>query len=215
MPTHGPALNEGQTAEFVSAGTKALILIANRLGPDLAHNWAVNGEAMQRAFLGALIPPEEKPALAAIVVPEPTITTYEAITVDYDMVLKAMAKVGRYDWVNPDITAERFPVVGEGKAEREALLVHFGRDMDDRDVTIELEHLGLEDGAIEELLAFGAKYPDLQHKFPIIGRKSVWQYRFGFSCCPCLDGCGRGRGLSLRIRERRWRGVCRFLAFRK
>ncbi|MBI3304741.1 hypothetical protein HYZ80_00210 [Candidatus Parcubacteria bacterium] len=68
MPTHGTALTEGQTAEFVGAGTKALILIANRLGPNLADKWAHNGEAMQRAFLGALMPPEEKPAPAAIAV---------------------------------------------------------------------------------------------------------------------------------------------------
>ncbi len=59
MPEHRTALNKGQMAEFVSAGTKALIFIADQLGPDLAHNWAGNGEAMQRAFLGVLVPPTE------------------------------------------------------------------------------------------------------------------------------------------------------------
>lgn len=215
MPTHGTALSEGQTAEFVGAGTKALILIANRLGPDLAHNWAGNGEAMQRAFLGALMPPEAKPAPAAIVVPEPTITTYGALTVDYDMVLEAMVKAGQYDWVDPDITAEHFPIVGKGKVQRVPLTVHFGRDMDDADVTTEFERLGLEDGAIEELTAFGAKYPELQREFPILARKSVWRNRFGRPHGPCLDRGDRERSLYLYIRERRWLHPCRFLAFRK
>lgn len=216
MPTHGTALNEGQTAEFVGAGTKALILIANHLGPDLAGNWAQNGEAMQRAFLGALMPPEEKPAPAVIEVPQPTITVYP-ISVDYGMKFEAMVKAGRYDWTNSDITAEHFPVKGEGAVElkAQAQLVHFGRDMDDGDVTRELDALGFRDGAIEELLAFGAKYPDLLREFPIVARKSVWQDRFGCSHCPYLSRGGGGRGLGLYLREGRWSGYCRFLAFGK
>ena len=59
MPTHRTALNGGQLAEFVSAGTKALILIADKLGPDLADSWARNGEAMQRVFLQVLAPPSD------------------------------------------------------------------------------------------------------------------------------------------------------------
>lgn len=214
MPAHGTALNEGQTAEFVGAGTKALILIANQLGPDLAGKWARNGEAMQRAFLGALLPSEEKPAPAVIEFPQPTITSYP-IMVDYGMKLEAMIKVGRYDWVNSDITAEHFPMQGEGRVDLGAQLVHFGRDREDADVTAEFDRLGLRDGAIEELLAFGVKFPDLQRKFPIIGRKSVWRHRFGRSCCPCLGAGGGGRYLDLSFREYGWNGYYRFLAFRK
>ena len=151
----------------------------------------------------------------AVIIPEPTITSYAAITVDYGMTLPAMIKAVGCDWVNQDITAERFPVVGEGKVDREPLLVHFGRDVDDADMTAALDRLGLRDGAIEELCAFGAKFPDLQREFPIIGRKSVWRYRFGGSRCPCLGRGGFGRSLDLSIRERRWDGYCRFLAFRK
>lgn len=214
MPAHGTALSEGQMAEFVGAGTKALILIANHLGPDRAGHWARNGEAMQRAFLGALLPPEEEPA-PVVEVPRPTITSYP-ITVDYGMKFPAIVEAGRYDRTSSDITADRFPIAGEGTVEREALLVHFFyRSMTDEDVTSEFERLGLRDGAIEELLAFGAKYPDLQREFPIVARKSVWRNRIGNSVCPYLTRGGSERDLSLDIREGRWDGLCRFLAFRK
>lgn len=54
MSKHGTALTEGQLAEFLGAGVKALALIANDLGPELTHNWSNNGQAMQRAFLSVL-----------------------------------------------------------------------------------------------------------------------------------------------------------------
>jgi hypothetical protein len=37
------------------------------------------------------------------------------IAVDYGMSLRDMIAAGKYDWVNPSITAERFPVEGTGK----------------------------------------------------------------------------------------------------
>ena len=127
-----------------------------------------------------------------------------------------MMEAGHYDWVDPNITGDYFPVVGKGKVLRAPLTVHFGRDMDDADVTAELGKLDppLRDGAIEELLAFGAKYPNLQREFPIIGRESVWQRR-GHSSCPFLAGSCGGRSLGLFIRGVGWLGNCRFLAFRK
>lgn len=60
MQEHETALTDGEMAELVSAGVKALILIANELGAELAGNWARNGEAMQRAFRSVLMPPRNK-----------------------------------------------------------------------------------------------------------------------------------------------------------
>jgi len=56
---HGTAssLKEGQLAEFVGAGTKALILISAKLGPRLTHIWANNGKAMEHAFLSVFASP--------------------------------------------------------------------------------------------------------------------------------------------------------------
>ena len=213
MTKHGTA-SSGLYVEFQAAVLRQLPR-PEELDASVLDGWLSNQAGMQRGLRGLFLPPEEKPAPAAIVVPEPTITPYAAITVDYGMNLEAMVKVGRYDGVNPDITAEHFPIVGDGKVDREPLLVHFGRDMDDAVITTEFDRLGLRDGAIEELAAFGAKYPDLQRGYPIIGRQSVWRYRVGYSYCPCLLGGGRERILRLTLRGLGWDVHCRFLAFRK
>lgn len=60
MQDHGTALSDGQLANFLSAGAKALVLIANDLGPELADGWSRNSEAMQKTLLAALRPTVEK-----------------------------------------------------------------------------------------------------------------------------------------------------------
>lgn len=57
MSNHGTALNSGQLGEFVGTGTKVLIRIADRLGTEVAGNWARNSSAMEKAMLDALMPP--------------------------------------------------------------------------------------------------------------------------------------------------------------
>lgn len=59
MPERGTALNKGQLADFVGEAVKALVLMSDKLGPDLAHNLAKNGQSMERTFLRALVPPSE------------------------------------------------------------------------------------------------------------------------------------------------------------
>jgi hypothetical protein len=41
-----------------------------------------------------------------------TVQDRSVITVDYDKTLQDMIADGNYDWVNPDITAKKFPVEG-------------------------------------------------------------------------------------------------------
>ena len=54
--THGTALTEGQFAEFMGNGSKALALIANKLGPQRTHYWDSKSELMQKRMLKALMP---------------------------------------------------------------------------------------------------------------------------------------------------------------
>lgn len=54
---HGTPLTSGQRARFLGEGTKALALVADRLGSEIISNWARNSEAMQRVFFTALLPP--------------------------------------------------------------------------------------------------------------------------------------------------------------
>ena len=55
MSEHETALTPGQRAEFLGAATKALVLIADKLGPERALYWAGKGERMQELFLQELM----------------------------------------------------------------------------------------------------------------------------------------------------------------
>jgi len=71
-----------------------------------------------------------------------------------------------------------------------------------------------EPAKIEGLLAYGAKNPEEQRKYPIIGLGSVAKVRGG-RYVPCLDGRDAERLLDLIWWGVGWVGVCRFLAVRK
>lgn len=139
------------------------------------------------------------------------------ITVNYDLSLSEMIKAGHYDWVNQHITSEHFPVNGTDIKEVVTELVHFNhfnRYMEFKDMLRELEELGLRPATIEELLAFGAKYPKLQRQFFIVALGSVWRPLDGRSV-PYLWGHSSERYLDLRWFGNSWSTYCRFLAIRK
>lgn len=92
-----------------------------------------------------------------ISVPEPEHFT---VTVDYGMSLADMKAAGRYDRAIEGITEERFPMKGTGKVERTVELVRFNRSVTSQEAVKALERHGFRPATIEELLAFGAKYPD-------------------------------------------------------
>ncbi len=136
------------------------------------------------------------------------------ITVDYTLDLAAMIAAGKYDYVNPDIMAGSFPIKGEGKRELTAQLVHFNRVISSDDVEKELSKKGLRPATIEELLAFGATFPEVQRRFPIIALGSVAEVR-GRRSVSALGGDRSGRNLYLYWRVSDWLGLCRFLALPK
>jgi hypothetical protein len=130
-----------------------------------------------------------------------------------ELTLGDMIKVGKYDYINPDITLERFPI-GKETYNVDLILVHFGRDMTTEQVEAELEKQGLRAGKIEELLALGDKYPDIQREFPVISLGSSALFH-GYRNVPCISGRGSGRSLYLYWRVNAWYDDCRFLAVRK
>lgn len=147
------------------------------------------------------------------------------VPVGYDT-LEQMIAAGYYDKVDSDITPERFPLSGESESKRNlvAELIHLNRVVRSKKVVTELDKMGLRPGKIEELLAFGATFPDLQRKFPIVALGSS-----------CLIDTGKNRledfvarldsHHSQRVLDLdRWTDSCwgdgwtteyRFLAFRK
>ena len=155
------SLETGHFAEFASAVIQQL---PRDIGSDIAQGWIENRSALQMALRAALLPAAQNAG-----------STYP-VTVNYDLSLAGMIKAGRYDWVNSDITEKHFPVKGEGIKEVTAELVCFNKYMSSKDVLRELDRCGLRPATIEEILAFGAKYPELQRQFPIVALNSIWQH---------------------------------------
>ena len=151
------------------------------------------------------------------------------IVVDYNRSLNAMIKAGKYDWVRDDINTKHFPLKGKGKHELKAVLLHFNRYIEFDDAIAEMDRQGYRPGNIEELLALGEQYPDLQKRFPIVALGSVW-WVFDHTvrlmpflkwsdldrdinlCSPWSD---LDRDINLCSSDGGWYAESRFLAFRK
>ena len=136
------------------------------------------------------------------------------LSVDYGQSLEQMIAAGNYDWTNSDITAKRFSPKGEGTEQFEAKIFHFDRNISSEAAVEAIKVAGWEPGKIEHLLAFGAKYPEEQRKYPIIGLGSVAKVD-GYRYVPDLDEGGRERDLDLDWWDDVWSDGCRFLAVRK
>ncbi len=139
------------------------------------------------------------------------------ITIDYGLSLVEMIKVGHYDWVNNSITAENFSIAGagEGTVDLEVQLVHFKRYIESDEAIKKMDGMGLRSLTLPELLAFGAKFPEVQREFPIIALGTVWQRHDGTRGVPALWGDDRRRYLYLGWFDRRWDDGFRFAAVRK
>jgi len=138
--------------------------------------------------------------------------------VDYGMSLDAMILAGNYDWKNDDITAKRFPIVGTGRVEFEDTLFHFDRDISLEDAIKEIVSADKanpwQPAKIENTLAYGAKNPEEQRRYPIVGLGSVAEVD-GFRFVPDLDRDDSRRRLDLDWFGLGWDADYRFLAVRK
>lgn len=138
------------------------------------------------------------------------------VVIDYGLSLSEMIKLGKYDWVNNDITENHFPVKGVGKKEIVIELVHFNLILNSEDAIKEMTERGLRSATIEELLGLGAAYPDIQRKFPIVAIGSVWQGPdSGDRYVPCLNESASERDLHLSWLDSGWYESWRFAAVRK
>jgi len=138
--------------------------------------------------------------------------------VDYDMSLDEMIVAGNYDWKNDDLNAKRFPIIGKGKVEFEDTIFHLDRNISSEDAVKEIIAADpknpWEPGKTENILAYGAKNPEEQRKFPIVGLGSVGEV-FGDRYVPGLGRDGSKRRLYLLWWGDDWNANFRFLAVRK
>jgi len=190
--------------------------VSLEFGKDLGivHEAVVTGRKVgaDRKFWSILAHDEEK--FKQVVKLINNMSIFE-IMVDYSRSLAEMIKAGNYDWVNDDITADRFSVKGEGRQELIITLFHFNKTMSSDKVKSEMEKQGFRPAKVEELLALGEKYPDLQKEFPITALGSVWQNPHGNHSVPSLYWPGVKRALALGWLEGGWSAGWRFAALCK
>lgn len=98
------------------------------------------------------------------------------ITVNYDLSLAAMVGAGQYNWVHLDITEKNFPVSKKGIQNVTIEVIQFDRAVRSEEVLPQLDRRGLRPATIEELLALGAKYPEMQQRFSIAAFGSIWKH---------------------------------------
>jgi hypothetical protein len=137
------------------------------------------------------------------------------VVVNYDLPLEEAIDAGEYQGVHGSITSQNFPSTRHGQAELEIILMRFDRRMTSEEVLGELGKEGLRPAELPEFLAFGAKYPEVQREFSVVGLGSVWQDRKGYRNVPCLYTASEGRYLDLHWWDDGWYSYSRFAAIRK
>jgi hypothetical protein len=137
------------------------------------------------------------------------------VTVNYDLSVEEAILAGAYQAVNGSITSKNFPSSKKGQADLEITLVRFDERMSSESVLRQLDEESLRAAELPELLAFGAKYPDVQRKFSVVALGSVWKDRKGSRNVPCLYEASEGRYLDLHWWDDGWYSYSRFAAFRK
>lgn len=193
------SIEVGHFAELASAVIQQL---PRDIDTVTAQGWIENRAALHKALRAMLLPTAQ------------SINLIYPITLNYGLFFEEMITAGKYDWKNDDITERHFPVKGEGMREVMTELIHFNRYMESEDVLRELDKRGLRPATIEELFAFGAKYPELQRQFPVVALGSIWQH-LDYRDVPCLWGSTSERSLDLDWFGYRWHDCYRFLAARK
>lgn len=206
MTSRGTA-SKMSVGQFRELGGMVIRCLPDDLEPDFAQSWIDNPEALRQALrnIGNLSPVSTKE----------TAPISFTVTVDYAKTVEEMVAAGKYDWKNRDITSKNFPVKAGESGPVEVYLIHFDRRMSSDDAIKEMDRMGFRPAELPYLLAFGAKNPDEQRKYPILALGSVWRYSYGRRFVPELWSGGSGRHLSLGWFEGGWHQHDRFLALRK
>ena len=143
------------------------------------------------------------------------IKTYP-VFIDSKKTVEQMVADGHYDWSNSNINSSNFFVPNGGQTKSILRLIRFGREITTGEALVELEQQGFRPASLSELLAFGAKFPDLQKKFKVVALGAVWIDSNNYSQAAFLGSFGDKRGLGLsQYRGGYWHAGFRFLAVKK
>jgi hypothetical protein len=128
--------------------------------------------------------------------------------------LKELITLGKYDWVNKNITEARFPMPEGFVLGAEPKTFHFNRSISSADSIKEMAKEGYHPATIWDLLDYGAKNPEEQRKYPIVALGSDTGVG-GRRCVAYLYGDGARRDLDLDRFGDYWHDGYRFLAVRR
>lgn len=130
--------------------------------------------------------------------------------------LQLLITAGKYDYVNLNITDENFPVPENFVLGEDPKVFHFNRDISSEDVIKEMDKEGYTPAMIWDILDYGAKNPEEQRKFPIVGLGSVGEVDDDDDRhVPVLNRNDSKRYLSLSWWDGGWDAGYRFLGVRK
>lgn len=134
---------------------------------------------------------------------------------DYALSIEELVRLGKYDWANSEITSNHFSTNQTGKVDVNVKLIHFNRPISSDEALREIDKMGYRPAEACELLAFGAKHPDVQRGFSIIELGSVWPGPTGLRAVVRLSEDSGRRVADLGWFDGDWNDGCRFAAVRK
>lgn len=136
------------------------------------------------------------------------------VTVNYDIPIGDAVKTGNYDWVEDELAKISFISVGSGKESLAIILIQ-NTQISARNMPKELDRQGLRPANIQELLAFGAAYPEKQKEHPIVALGLLGQDSEGLHYAAYLDGLASQRSLRVTWMDYDWLSTYWYAAVRK
>ena len=126
------------------------------------------------------------------------------VFVHYDDGIAEMVVAGHYDYVNPNISPDTFPLQSSKPRHTIMYLLRINKVMKSDEILAELDRQGLRPATLPELLSFGATYPDKQRAMDIVALTGTWRDQDGYRKAPCLYAEKGHRFLGLLRWDLRW-----------
>ena len=127
------------------------------------------------------------------------------------MKLTELLKQFKFDYINSDITNEKFTLESDGLEPTE--LVHFDKNMSTDEILKDLDSRGLVPARIEHLIQYAIQNSEYTEFIVALGSSCVFSN--GRRCSPYMYQYGRERDLDLGWVGDGWGGGCRFLALKQ